>query len=473
MQRRRERRASLELERKLTGLTPAVRVAAGNDKAIQPVENGSAANIIGGQESSVYYGTYQQSKKQDGSDEYNIDPIKWRVLSNEKGVQSDNGDELFLLADQNLDVIRYHETNTSVSVTWAESTMRSWLNGYDASYNTGGNSGIDYSADAAHSFLDSAFSEEEKNAIAGTKVENSTGGETQVQIFLLSLSETRRTVYGFSRDISKDPGRVATNTAYVAGGGKTGSTLMSDEDGADIWWLRSPGLTGDYAAFAYNDGSVYSNGSHVNNENFAVRPAFKLNLEEVLFTSAAVGGKVPDASGSGNCGGVAVGEIFEIASYDGDDWKVTVLDKDRKFAISDVEISGDTVTFSYSGARTGKNEYISAVIVTNGELTHYGRVLELDGTANGESGNDKNVSIPSGMTLDADTELYLFNEQYNGGENDDTKLTDYASALCKAEDSAPFPSALEDGTLTEGCVSVPPVQTVAVENADQGNTGSH
>ena len=242
---------------------------------------------------------------------------------------------------------------------------------------------------------------------------------------------------------------------------------MSDEDGADIWWLRSPGNAKNRAA-AVSVMGVVLDGPLVDSDTYAVRPAFNLDIQSVLFTSAAVGGKVPAASGGAYSGG-----IFEIEAYNRDDWKTTILDKDRGFAVSNVQISGSTVSFSYSGAKTGTNEYISAVIMTNGELTHYGRVLELDGTVNGADGDNVSISIPSGMTLDADTELYLFNEQYNGGENDDTKLTDYASALCKAEDSAPFPSALEDGTLTEGCVSVPPVQTVAVENADQGNTGSH
>ena len=45
------------------GLLPAEISAAGNNKAIQLVDrdSGSAANISGGQVSSVYYGTYRQS----------------------------------------------------------------------------------------------------------------------------------------------------------------------------------------------------------------------------------------------------------------------------------------------------------------------------------------------------------------------------------------------------------------------------
>ena len=38
------------------------------------------------------------------------------------------------------------------------------------------------------------------------------------------------------------------------------------------------------------------------------------------------------------------------------------------------------------------------------------------------------ITIPASVKDGAYT-LYVFSEQYNGGENDDTKLTDYASAF--------------------------------------------
>ena len=419
------------------GLLPAEISAAGNNKAIQLVDrdSGSAANISGGQVSSVYYGTYRQSS--DGGSGYNSAPIKWRVLSNENN-------QLFLLADQNLDVFQYHVDVEDI--TWEGSTMRSWLNGYDKFQNTGG---IDYSAD---SFFGSAFSDEEKNAISVTHVENegntevpglpiSGGNPTEDKIFLLSLSEVRNVDYGFSTDAT----RVSTNTAYAASGGKifdinNGVIFGNAEGRADYWWLRSPGNAQNRAA-AVSVMGVVLDGPLVDSDTYAVRPAFNLDIQSVLFTSAAVGGKVPAASGGAYSEG-----IFEIETYNRDDWKTTILDKDRGFAVFNVQISGSTVTFSYSGAETGASEYISAVIMENGEITHYGRVLELDGTMNGAAGDNVAVSIPAGVTLGAGTELYLFNEQYNGGVDDDTKLTDYASAFVKAEDTA-APS------LTAGAVS--------------------
>ncbi|MBP5530182.1 MAG: hypothetical protein J6X80_09040, partial [Lachnospiraceae bacterium] len=87
--------------------------AKGTQKAIQLVNSGNTANIEGAQVSNVYFGTYPQSS--DGNGGYNVEPIKWRVLSNSNG-------QLFLFADQGLDCKQYYETNTSI--TWEGSSIR-------------------------------------------------------------------------------------------------------------------------------------------------------------------------------------------------------------------------------------------------------------------------------------------------------------------------------------------------------------
>ena len=256
-------------------------------KAIQLVDSGTAANIGGGQADNIYFGTYQQSS--DGSGGYNIDPIKWRVLKNADG-------QLFLLSDQNLDVFQYH--TDSESVTWETSTMRSWLNGYSASHNTGGDSGTDYTSD---NFIGTAFSEKEQGAIADTTVVNddnptsgTEGGEnTNDKIFLLSIAEANNDSY-----FADNNSRIATNTAYVAGGGKIGGGMLGVGE-ADNWWLRSPGIDDDVAAYVNDNGGVRSFGPNVDFVITAVRPAFNLDLNSVLFTSAAAGGKSASGMDSG------------------------------------------------------------------------------------------------------------------------------------------------------------------------------
>ena len=173
-------------------LMPVTVFAASTDtgKAIQLVENSSAANIAGAQMSSVYFGSYQQSEytpvtvppspeeskvyldsdnttrfvyaKSDNGwgntleNYYKIEPIKWRVLANDAG-------KLLLVSDQGLDGTQFHTDYESV--TWNTSTVRSWLNGYSAPENTGDMAGIDYTG---NNFLNTAFSSTEQQAIADT-----------------------------------------------------------------------------------------------------------------------------------------------------------------------------------------------------------------------------------------------------------------------------------------------------------------
>ncbi len=416
-------------------MLPTAALAADTGKAIQLVSEGSAGNLGGGQADNVYFGNYYQSN--DSTKE----PVKWRVLSN-------TGGQLFLLADQNLDVFQYH---TEIEdVTWETSTMRSWLNGYGASSNTGGSSGIDYTGD---NFLDAAFSAKEQNAIVETAVVNDdnkddnygTNGEggnnTTDRIFLLSIAEADNRSY-FPKYSSS---RYSANTPYVADGGRLGTYMNGEDEGyLDRWWLRSPGFNNSMAAFIEYDGGDVYDGNPVNNKTAAVRPAFNLNLSDVLFTSAATGGKSASGMDSG---------LTAVQNYSGNDWKLTLKDSTRSsFAISNAKWSGNTLTFSYSGAQTGTNEYLSAVILENGAITCYGRILQstsASGTAN--------LSLPSGVALSDTTTLYVFNEQVNGNER-----TDYASALSPIPaPAAEQPPVITTTTLQGGKAGAAYSQTLA------------
>ena len=174
------------------------------------------------------------------------------------------------------------------------------------------------------------------------------------------------------------------------------------------WWLRSPGSKTFYVAIVSSDGSVQYSGASIRKKNNhrTVRPAFNLNLNSVLFASAAVGGK-PD------------GGLTPIPEYSGNEWKLTILDSSRNFAVTEKAVStdpNDTITLNYSGATTGANEYISAIIADNNGARYYGRVAQ----PTAESGTVE-IKIPSDIAPGNYT-LKVFSEQYNG----DYK-TDYAS----------------------------------------------
>ena len=174
------------------------------------------------------------------------------------------------------------------------------------------------------------------------------------------------------------------------------------------WWLRSPGSNKYHVAVVRSDGSVQYSGYSmlIFNNHRTVRPAFNLNLNSVLFASAAVGGK-PD------------GGLTEVPEYSGSEWKLTLLDSSRNFAVTKKAVSAapdDTVTLNYSGATTGKNEYISVILADNNGAQYYGRVAQ----PTAESGTVE-IKIPSDIAP-GDYTLKVFNEQYNGDYN-----TDYAS----------------------------------------------
>ena len=362
--------------------------AAGSGKAIQLVTSGAAANVLGAQQSNVWFGNYKQSS--DGAGGYNVDPIQWRVLSNADG-------KLFLLADRNLDVVRYNEVDAAV--TWADCTLRKWLNGYD---------GHPYD----DTFIGSAFSEQELSAVADSELTNADspfgtpgGNDTTDKVFLLSIAEAMNTDYGFEDNYDPSNTRIATNTGYVENGGHTGGG-MNVVGAADYWWLRSPGRKGTLVAIVCDDGELFYDGDTVVDNRVAVRPAFKMNLNSVLFTSAAVGGKT--ASG-----------LTAVEEYTGSDWKLTVLDSSRSdFTASCTGIENGVCTITYSGATTGTNEKISAMIVdVDGIVTYYGVLCDA------AAGTNTLTLDVSGKLNDGDT-LYVFNEQSNGD-----KKTDYSSAL--------------------------------------------
>ncbi len=177
------------------------------------------------------------------------------------------------------------------------------------------------------------------------------------------------------------------------------------------WWLRSPGNVDYYAAVVSNSGDVHADGGDVASTR-AVRPAFHLNLASVLFAS--------DVSGASAKSAATVGSGLIGASAPGTSLKFTMLDTSNlSLSASDSAITkaaGETVEIEYTGAVTGTDKYVSAVL-TDGDdkVLYYGKLSQAaSGTAS--------FTVPGGLTAGSYT-LKLFNEECNG----DNK-TDFASA---------------------------------------------
>lgn len=383
-----------------------------SDTSEKGITLGTAA-LQGAQKSSIYYGTYQQSAyipstvpesptedtvytdtdgtqfvylanpKNSQGNYFKIEPVKWRVLSNADG-------KLFLLSDQNLDVLQYH---TGRQATWEQSTMRSWLN----------SSGQD-------GFLGRAFSQKELSAVLVTEVDNSNpdrpdynSNNTNDRFFLLSPTDVDDAAYGFrTYNACK-----STNTAYTAAGGKIGG----DVNGPGIsssYWLRMCRV-GGFTLTSTVLGNGDTNFAIITKTLFAVRPAFNLNASSVLFTSAAKGGKTASFSANGSI------------NTDAGGYKMTLLDESRSSFSAEIRRSGDQTTVSWTGATTGANEYITAMIVNkSGAVTYYGSLKNI--TADSDASGTVSIDLLGKMS--GDDKLYILNEQYNGDCN-----TDYASAM--------------------------------------------
>lgn len=222
---------------------------------------------------------------------FKYEPIKWRVLNK-------NGNDLFLLADVALDTQQY-DTEGWLILRWENSTVRSWLNGYDTSKNK---MEKDYTS---KNFIHSAFSKAEQTAIKTTNlVTNEFGDEynTKDQIFLLSKSDVYDTEEaqnnGFlkERDAYDETRRSYCSTyAYAMGAYRIKSYYS---DGNIDWWLRSPGRQGNMRMGVDQQGAVYDRGNGATSKDTSIRPAMHLNLSSVDVTKLYAGTVCSDGTKS-------------------------------------------------------------------------------------------------------------------------------------------------------------------------------
>ena len=410
--------------------------------------NGTAPNITGGRKDNIYFGHYPQSEVSDvegltkdvdyikaDDKNYLIEPIKWCVLDNPVDENGNLLDELLLLSDQSLDCRKYNEIWTDM--TWKDSTIRAWLNGTSTKGGTPctdiyqqeqNEQTFDYKDD---NFIGAAFSSDEREAIKYTGVKNKNtekytpnpyyndvdgGNDTVDRIFLLSINDVQNDAYAFTENYGSTTTREAKNTDYAAEQGAWTYT-SGQYYGNGYWWLRSPGSTNDSAVVVHGNGYLFYYGDRVDYVNYAVRPAFNLNLSSAIFTSAAVGGK--------SSGAVGAGSLQKVGTNETNEWKMTVKDKAHKdFKVESVSTcDGKTLKIKYSGVVAKEGEYISAIITDQfDDIKYYGNLIEF---ADGDSTQDI-VKVTIDGKMESTDKLYVFNEQLNGD-----KKTDFSSPLQK------------------------------------------
>ncbi|MBR5961393.1 MAG: hypothetical protein IKZ98_10430 [Clostridia bacterium] len=210
--------------------------------------------------SVVTLGHYEQDKNRNNGTE----EIQWIVLDRD-------GDRALLLSKYGLDAKQYNTKYTKV--TWETCSLRKWLNS---------------------TFLTTAFTEEERELILETEVDNSpeqgypvwrdtnSGNNTIDRMFLLSYAEANKYLGVTYEDGENVKARVApTRYARSRRAWSKRALLTEDGDCAGRWWLRSPGRHPNRACHVHSTGAVRD--SHVTSYNYlfgvmTVRPAMWIRV---------------------------------------------------------------------------------------------------------------------------------------------------------------------------------------------------
>lgn len=299
---------------------------------------GSAAIQLGTDALSKNVNTATAPTVYFGQDHEN-NPGAWRVIDYDGNSAAGIAGNMTLLAANNMGLSKFGASNA-----YADSALKEAIDALAAKLTTEENAAV-----KKRTLESGSYDRANTDCVAGSAVSNAV-------FWPLSTAEA----YAVNNDLRVvDPEHPGWASSY--------------------WWLRSPDE--DYStAFVAGRGEVRYYGGYSTSKEFGVRPAFNLNLNSVLFASAAVGGK-PE------------GGLTPISEYGGNEWKLTLLDSSRNFAVTEKAVSGapgDTVTLHYTGATTGINEYISAIIADNSGTQYYSRVAQ----PTAESGTVE-IKIPS------------------------------------------------------------------------------
>lgn len=197
----------------------------------------------------VTFGSYWQSNLE------SKEPIEWIVVDRQ-------GNSVFLVSRYILDSKPYNDVRQDV--TWENCTLRNWLN---------------------TTFLNNAFSSDEQNYIENTNVINDNhvlfntigGNNTYDKIFCLSYDEINK-YFNILNKSGENKRAAATGTYYAQNNGENKLRVYYGDiwyNGNSRFWLRTPGLYQDRAAFVQESGFLTKDctGTYVNSVSYGVRPA--------------------------------------------------------------------------------------------------------------------------------------------------------------------------------------------------------
>jgi hypothetical protein len=184
---------------------------------------------------------------------YRMEPLAWRVLSSRSG-------RLFLLTDRIIDAGKIDDNS---DFTWETCNMRKWLGQVFVGRDTG-----------------YPFTAGENSAVTATAVGGVGLGKSTVdRVFLLSDAEVKNKAFGFVSNAD----RWGVGTQYASA-----RNMSADARWRGNWWTRTRyhQIKRDTEGFVRNDGAAIdaSAGQHMNWSDFAVRPAFNMDISAVTLS---------------------------------------------------------------------------------------------------------------------------------------------------------------------------------------------
>ncbi|MDR1456213.1 MAG: DUF6273 domain-containing protein, partial [Tannerella sp.] len=286
---------------------------------------------------------------------YNVDPIRWQVLS-------DDAEGILLLSDRNLDFQPYDNIGSGWNGQWTSSTMRAWLSGSflggqsdntippvytsaGAGTNTEDVGTLAPSASTATTAVYTSsspnpdaqapyFSVAEKDAVVASALTNPTMGkdvdnqDTQDQVFLPSLADIEAAFP------TVDNTRNSENTSYV-------NSYPNTSTGADDWFTR----THSRSPFAHYETAIsYTTHADINvaaADKKAVRPALRLDRSKVLMVSGGKAGVSATLAAAGSFSPTPAAPL-----------KLTLVDDYLGFIVTDVEATAAAISAAPSNMPT-------------------------------------------------------------------------------------------------------------------------
>lgn len=317
---------------------------------------------------------------------YDGEPIKWRVLDADKA-NDGSTDGIFLLSENALytsqdDYIIFKEDSNGAADAnqWQGSYAQSWCTSFAK------NSSVFYSYEQSAMF---GVDKDDDVFIGFQRKAGQSKLTSSEKLFFLSMEEFANYVASWS----KLPGTIA----YGTDGNKK------------PYWLRSPSQVDNTKSIMVGaeGGGILKKSV---NDKYSVRPATNISKSDILYIASD---DTQDDLG-----------LYQVSSASAPEWRVVFRDSSRSFKLNTSSVSaaaGESVSFSYTGAKTGDNEYISVMLMDGDEAEFYGRIK----TSASASGT-VSFAVPNLPTGTYDVKI--FNEQYNGKKRSGT-----ASAFAQAK----------------------------------------